>query len=140
MANVTLIDSHDELRRTPPLNGAQGAHVSSIQIFPLTKDLKRRAQAAATVAATHADAVDAEARFPAEAFVAVKAQRLLGILVPVELGGEGASISDVVDVCYALGRACGSTAMIYAMHQIMVACLVRHARTSAWHADLLRRL
>src|SRR3981189_781751 len=26
------------------------------------------------------------------------------------------------------------------MHQIMVACLVRHARTSAWHNQLLRRL
>ena len=46
----------------------------------------------------------------------------------------------MVDVCYALGRACASTGMIYAMHQIMVACLVRHARGSAWHRDLLRRM
>ena len=46
----------------------------------------------------------------------------------------------MVDVCYVLGRACGSTAMIYAMHQIMVACLVRHAGASAWHEQLLRRL
>jgi acyl-CoA dehydrogenase len=30
--------------------------------------------------------------------------------------------------------------MIYAMHQIMVACLVRNARDSAWHRRLLRRL
>ena len=80
------------------------------------------------------------ARFPSEAFSAIRAQRLLGILVPVELGGEGARISDVVDVCYVLGRACGSTAMIFAMHQIMVACLVRHAAGSAWHRELLRRL
>jgi acyl-CoA dehydrogenase len=71
---------------------------------------------------------------------ALRAQRLLGILVPVELGGEGASISEMVDVCYVLGRACGSVAMIYAMHQIMVACLVRHAGASAWHNQLLRRL
>ena len=48
-------------------------------------------------------------------------------------GGEGASIADVVDVCYALGRACASTAMIYAMHQTKVACLVRHGQASAWH-------
>jgi acyl-CoA dehydrogenase len=30
--------------------------------------------------------------------------------------------------------------MIFAMHQIMVAILVRHARNSAWHKQLLRRL
>ena len=61
-------------------------------------------------------------------------------MVPPELGGEGASIADVVDVCYVLGRACASTAMIYAMHQTKVACLVRHGRGSAWHQRLLRRL
>jgi acyl-CoA dehydrogenase len=110
------------------------------QVYPLTRDLKRRAQAAAAIAAVHAGPVDIQARFPDESFSAIRAQRLLGLLVPAELGGEGASISDIVDVCYVLGRACGSTAMIYAMHQIMVACLVRHAGTSAWHNQFLRRL
>ena len=32
-----------------------------------------------------------------------------------------------------LGRACASTAMIYAMHQTKVACLARHGSGSAWH-------
>jgi acyl-CoA dehydrogenase len=136
---MTLADTQDDIRRAPARVGASERGATS-QILPLTRDLKRRAQAVAAVAAAHASAVDTEARFPAEAFSAVRAQRLLGILAPVELGGEGASISDVVDVCYVLGRACASTAMIYAMHQIMVACLVRHAGGSAWHADLLRRL
>src|SRR4029077_15396666 len=49
-------------------------------------------------------------------------------------------ISDVVVVCYVLGRACGSTAMIFAMHQIMVACLVRPAAGSALPRALLVRL
>jgi acyl-CoA dehydrogenase len=137
---VTLVDSHDDARRAATPRGASSLTSQGIQVLPLTKDIKRRAQAAAAVAASHADTVDAEARFPDEAFAAARAQRLLGIMVPVELGGEGASMSDVVDVCYVLGRACGSTAMIFAMHQISVACLVRHARTSAWHAQLLRRL
>ena len=66
-----------------------------------------------------ADAVDRQARFPAEAFATLRAERLMSILVPADLGGEGASISDVVDICYMLGRACASTAMIYAMHQII---------------------
>src|SRR5262245_26201641 len=80
-------------------------------------DLAGRAAEAAKIAAANADAVDREARFPHEAIAAVRSQRLLGIMVPHRLGGEGAAMSDVLDVCYALGRACASTAMIYAMHQ-----------------------
>jgi acyl-CoA dehydrogenase len=137
---VTLVDTQGDGRRAASAGQAASRRAIAGQVLPLTRDIKRRAQAAAAVAAAHAAGADGEARFPAEAFSALRAQRLLGILVPVEFGGEGASISDVVDVCYVLGRACGSTAMIYAMHQIMVACLVRHAAGSAWHQQLLRRL
>ena len=42
-------------------------------------------------------------------------------MVPHDLGGEGASIADVADVCYQLGQSCSSTGMIYAMHQIKIA-------------------
>ncbi len=103
-------------------------------------DLKSRAEIVAAVAAQNADGVDHDARFPKETFSAARTQRLLGILVPSELGGEGASLSDVVDICYLLGRSCASSGMIFAMHQIMVAILVRHARDNAWHRDLLRRV
>ena len=116
------------------------AHSIPLQSCSVTNDLKLRADVVAAAAAKNADAVDREARFPAEAFQAAREQRLLDILVPADLGGEGASVSDVVDVCYVLGRACASTAMIFAMHQIMVAILVRHARNSPWHRRLLRRL
>ncbi|MFZ1099412.1 MAG: acyl-CoA dehydrogenase family protein [Steroidobacteraceae bacterium] len=103
-------------------------------------DLKTRAQRAAAIAAAHAPAVDVAARFPAEAFAAIKAQRLLGIMVPVALGGEGARISEVADVCYLLGQSCSSSGMIYAMHQIKVACVSRHMGDSAALQRLLRRL
>src|ERR1700758_3496398 len=116
------------------------AHSMPAESGLAANDLRLRAQTAASAAASGADAVDREGRFPSEAFSAVKAQRLLSILVPMDLGGEGARVSDVVDVCYALGRACASTGMIFAMHQIMVAILVRHARGSEWHERLLRRL
>src|SRR5262249_27691872 len=96
----------------------------NIQNRLVTGDLTRRAELVAAIAAAAADAVDGESKFPAEAIAAARAQRLLGILVPIELGGEEASVSDVVDVCYALGRACASAGMIYAMHQMMVAALV----------------
>jgi acyl-CoA dehydrogenase len=140
---VTLVDTTGDRRlATSPIDrrAASRARDAAARVLPLTKDIKRRAQAAAAVAAAHAAATDSEARFPSEVFSAIRAQRLLGILVPIDLGGEGASISDVVDVCYVLGRACGSSAMIFAMHQIMVACLVRHAGGSAWHREMLRRL
>jgi acyl-CoA dehydrogenase len=102
--------------------------------------LEARTAAVAAIAAACAAAVDRDARFPEEAISAARAQRLLGIMVPRQLGGEERSISDIVDVCYRLGRACASTAMIYAMHQTKVACLVRHGRNSAWHERLLRRI
>jgi acyl-CoA dehydrogenase len=143
VVNVTLAENLGGSDRAARPNGKTLDAVSSPPlnvVAPVRDNLKVRAQAVAAVAAAHADAVDREARFPGEAFAAVKAQRLLGILVPADLGGEGAAITDVVETCYALARACASTGMIYAMHQIMVACLVRNARDSAWHRRLLRRL
>src|SRR5579863_25634 len=107
---------------------------------PAKGDLATRAGNVAAVAARHAPAVDSAARFPAEAFQAVKAERLLGIQVPTSLGGEGASISDVADVCYQLGQACSSTGMIFAMHQIKVACIRRHLGENATLQRMLRRL
>jgi len=105
-----------------------------------TDDLPTRARTVAAVAANHALAVDSAARFPAEAFQAVKAQRLLGIQVPKSLGGEGVGIGDVADVCYQLGQACGSTGMIFAMHQIKVACIMRHMGENGTLQRMLRRL
>ena len=105
-----------------------------------SQTLMARAQAVAAVAASHAEAVDQEARFPAEAIAEAKEQRLFGALVPMALGGEGGSLGDIMDVCYTLGQACASTAMIYAMHQIKTACVIRHRRDSSTLERMLRRL
>jgi acyl-CoA dehydrogenase len=103
-------------------------------------DLTARARAAADMARTHAAAVDAEARFPGEAFAEIRKQRLLGIQVPQALGGEAASIAEIADVCYILGQACSSTALIYAMHQIKMACITRHTKGSAALERILGRI
>ena len=81
-------------------------------------DRSRSSKAVAAVAAVHAEAVDRSARFPSEAMAAARAERLLGAMIPTNLGGQGATVSDIVEVCYVLGRACASTGMTYAMHQI----------------------
>jgi acyl-CoA dehydrogenase len=103
-------------------------------------DLTARARAAADVAKMNAAAVDAEARFPGEAFAEIRKHRLLGIQVPPGLGGEGASIADIADVCYILGQACSSTGLIYAMHQIKIACIVRHSKGNAALERILGRI
>lgn len=100
---------------------------------PVTKD---QASLADQIAAAHADDVDATSRFPSEAIAALRAGRLLGALVPVELGGGGRSIADVAEITAALSRQCSSTGMIFAMHQIQVASLLRHGRSAALRAFL----
>ena len=111
-----------------------------VPFSPDRSSFRQRAASVAEAAATEAEAVDREARFPQSAIDAACKERLLGTQIPIEFGGDGASISEVTDMCYALGRACASTAMIFAMHQTKVACLVRHGAGSAWHETLMRRV
>jgi acyl-CoA dehydrogenase len=113
---------------------------SDVAARPADAVVMARADEAAAIAADWADIVDRDARFPAEAFEMLRAGRLLSIMLPPSLGGEAASLGVVVDICYRLGQACGSTAMIYAMHQSCVACVLRHGADSAWHAAFLRRI
>ncbi len=101
---------------------------------------QQRTAAVVAAAAAEAEEVDRDARFPRAAFDAAREQKLLGMLIPVEFGGFGASIQDVTEICYTLGRACASSAMIFAMHQTKVACLVRHGAGSRYHQDLMRRV
>jgi len=118
---------------------ARSLHVAGNTSGP-GESLAVRAEKVAAVAARHAAAVDRDSRVPAEAIAAARAERLLGAAIPREFGGEGASVGDIVDICYTLGRACASTAMIFAMHQTKVACITRHGRGSAWHQRLMRRI
>ena len=81
------------------------------------------------IAGPHAAEVDRDARFPHEAMAALREARLLGAYIPTELGGEGATIGDLAAICHVLGQRCSSTAMVYAMHQIQVSCLVHHGQS-----------
>jgi acyl-CoA dehydrogenase len=88
------------------------------------------------VAGVAADEVDRDARFPREAFEALREESFLSVLVPTELGGRGVRVGQVAEIVFQLGRHCASTAMIFAMHQIQVASIVRHGR-SAFFRDYL---
>jgi len=113
---------------------------SPVAFSPGRSTFPQRTSTVAEAAASEAEAVDREARFPWKAIDAARKERLLGVQIPIEFGGDGASISDVTDMCYALGRACASAGMIFAMHQTKVACLVRHGAGSDWHQRLMRRV
>jgi acyl-CoA dehydrogenase len=129
MNTVTVTAANDcSMNRTPALESA---------------DAERLIEAAcevALIAAEHADAVDREGRFPVEAVSALKAHKLLGAMVPQSFGGAGMSLAGVAAVCQTLGQACSSTAMVFAMHQIQVACILEHAPSDEWHHKLLGRL
>ena len=129
-----------ELRRVndPETRATPLAPQEAPRIF--SDGLMERARRVATIAALHAEDVDRAGRFPAESIAAAKAEGLMGVMAPRALGGEGASLTAVADVCYALGRACASTAMIYAMHQVKVACVIRHGMGAEWHESFIRRL
>ncbi|AWZ22905.1 MULTISPECIES: acyl-CoA dehydrogenase family protein [Rhodococcus] len=74
-----------------------------------------------------AAAVDREGRFPHEAVDALRTHKLLNCAVPVDQGGEGASLGELCAVARILGRYCASTAMIFAMHQTQILSLVHHS-------------
>ena len=116
------------------------ADKTSEQFFLDRSSFQQRTAAVAAAATKEAEAVDRDARFPKAAIDAARQERLLGIQIPQAFGGDGASIFDVTDMCYTLGRACSSTAMIFAMHQTKIACLVRHGTGSDWHEKLMRRV
>jgi acyl-CoA dehydrogenase len=87
-------------------------------------------------AAPNADDVDRRARFPVETIEGLKAAGVLGALVPTELGGMGATMSEAGDAIAALSRRCSSSAMILAMHHLQVACLAAHGRNQILRAFL----
>jgi acyl-CoA dehydrogenase len=122
----------------PPVLAAvsRGAEEGAVEFAAL----EAAARAAAEVASVHADDVDRSARFPSESVDALRAQGLLGAMVPQAFGGHGASLRCIAQICKTLGEACSTTAMVYAMHQIQVACLLEHAPSDAWHRHLLERL
>ena len=92
------------------------------------------------VAGPAAASVDRESRFPSEGIDALREARLLSALVPQEYGGLGCTITQIAEICQILGQSCASTAMVYAMHQIQVACIVRHARGASYFEQYLREL
>ncbi len=90
------------------------------------------------VSSVHAEAVDRDARIPIESLEALRAVGALGAFVPQELGGLGVSFEALASASFELGRRCGASAMIFAMHQIEVVTMVRHLdQAGDWYRSYL---
>ncbi|MEO6712305.1 MAG: acyl-CoA dehydrogenase family protein, partial [Mycobacteriales bacterium] len=68
------------------------------------------------VARDNARYVDSAAEFPVATVDALRASGLLGLTLPVDIGGLGAGPVEFSEVLSSLAGACGSSAMIYLMH------------------------
>ena len=92
------------------------------------------------VIAKHATDVDDKARFPTESINALKELKLLSAYVPESDGGMGLNIVQISKLCEILAHYCGSTAMIYSMHMIQVACVVHHSGDSDYFKSYIKKL
>jgi alkylation response protein AidB-like acyl-CoA dehydrogenase len=79
-------------------------------------DLSDRLGPVVEIADRSAQEVDAAGRFPDEAVAALRESGLLGLTLPVEVGGLGGGPHELAETIVSLAQACGSTAMVYLMH------------------------
>ena len=90
------------------------------------------------VAAANADEVDRESRFPRETIDALRAVRALSAFIPTSHGGDGLSFTAIARACEELARRCSASGMVFAMHQIKLGSVVRHAIETPFFAQYLR--
>lgn len=86
--------------------------------------------------AAHAGHTDASGEFPSASFALLRSAGLMGLCVPVEYGGFGASFDTLHDVARTLGAACLSTAMVWAMHIQQTVVLADYASPALRRAVL----
>jgi acyl-CoA dehydrogenase len=95
---------------------------------------------ATEIAAPHADSVDKEARFPDETVAALREAGIFSAAVPREWGGAGCTMVELGQLCSTLAQACGSSAMVLAMHYSQLACIAWHGQESDFFRGYLRDL
>ncbi|HWA75898.1 MAG TPA: acyl-CoA dehydrogenase family protein [Polyangiaceae bacterium] len=83
---------------------------------------------------------DATGRFVTQNYALLKEQRLFSAAVPSELGGGGATHSEICQVIRELGQFCGSTALALSMHTHLVAAAVFRYRHGQPGEALLRKV
>ena len=93
----------------------------AVKETPVATDWTDTARQIADRIAGQCERHDAEDSFVEEGFAELTDAGFFKALVPVELGGEGASVSEISDALRTLGATCGSTALAAAMHSHIIA-------------------
>ena len=83
---------------------------------------------------------DVNATFVAENYDLLRQHKVFSALVPAELGGGGASYSEMCDFVRALARYCGATALALSMHSHLVSAAVYNWRNGKPGQKLLERV
>lgn len=84
---------------------------------------------------------DTDNQFVYANYELLRAKGLFKIAIPAELGGGGASFTEVAEIVRELGRHCGSTALSYSMHTHPVAVNVfKHLRGDEKASATLRKI
>ncbi len=73
--------------------------------------------------AARATGYDANGGFPVDDFTELRAEGLLGLMVPTRLGGMGAGVATYAEVAYELARGSGATALVFNMHSAVTGAL-----------------
>ena len=81
----------------------------------------------------NAEAVDRDARWPAEGIHALMDARLTALNAPQRVGGHGQGLHGLATIVETLGRACASTAMCFGMHCVGTAVIA--ARSTPRHDE-----
>jgi alkylation response protein AidB-like acyl-CoA dehydrogenase len=85
--------------------------------------LLEEARRLAPVFASRADKHDADGSFPVDDFADLRSSGLLGMMVPTQLGGAGATFADYAEVALELAGGSASTALVYNMHASVTGAL-----------------
>ena len=83
---------------------------------------------------------DAEGTFVAASYQELRAHGFFGVVVPTELGGGGASLTELCETIRELAQFCPSTALSFSMHSHLVASAVWRWRNGKPAEALLRRV
>lgn len=94
---------------------------------PLERIVERAREVADTVIGPAAESLDRDSVWPADGMRALADAGLLGLTVPVHLGGLGQGLVGLSAVTGTIGRACASTAMCFGMHCVGAAVIAAKA-------------
>ncbi len=118
----------------PASGNSRAAASGGVESAETTRTASRLASPADALAAAQrlqpriaARAVDHDRAgiFPEADFADLRAQGLLGLMVPSRLGGPGATFTDYVEVAMALASGNGATALVFNMHASITGALAQ---------------